>query len=210
MSMRSNHYDDFSLLDFGDLCMTIHVAKLTDLQQWDHKRARAYGASEKDMESGSEQDYGSASDEILEVESEGEKSDKIQLRELLTGLQTWATAAEEYAASVGSVPKQDLQDAALPSTPPAKRPRLDKQPVRNAKLCQALACVYNTAQPGQPARADGKRYCIWCDSQSMDEALGSKYKTGRIKQSLVNFKAKNAQVYESALLRLPPNFEEAT
>ena len=84
-----------------------------------------------------------------------------------------------------------------------------KQPVRNAKLCQALVCGYNTANPGQPARAEGKQFCIWCDSQSMDEALGSKYKTGRIKQSLVNFKTKNAQVYESALLRLPPNFEEA-
>ena len=122
MPKQSNHYDDFSMLDFGDLFMSIHVAKTTDLQQWDHKRARAYGASEKDMESGSEQDYGSASDEIPEVESEGEKSDKIQLRELLTGLQTWAKAAAEYAASVGSEPKQDLQDAALPASPPAKRP----------------------------------------------------------------------------------------
>ena len=127
MPKRSNHYDDFSMLDFGDLSMTIRVAKTTSLRQWEHRRAGAYGATEEGIESGSEQGYGSASESMAEEGTDDEKSDKLKLCEWLAGLQTWAKAVAEYAASVGSEPKQDLQDAALPASPPAKRPRLDTQ-----------------------------------------------------------------------------------
>ncbi len=42
---------------------------------------------------------------------------------------------------------------------------------RTNKLCQSDGCVFSVGQPGQPARADGTVYCVWCDAEGMKKHL---------------------------------------
>ena len=63
----------------------------------------------------------------------------------------------------------------------------DTRPIilkRNAKLCQAASCVFSTGQPGQPARAEGRELCIWCDPEAMEAELESPLGRQKIRKAL--------------------------
>ena len=87
----------------------------------------------------------------------------------------------------------------------------EMKPVRSSMLCQEPDCVYSRSEPGKPCRKTKKTvYCLWCDPQALRKAvLGGGNHLGNIKKSLTSFHATNMKVYESALSKLPPDFDDS-
>jgi len=151
------------------------------------------------------------------------KSETSMVKQLLKDLKAWSAIVEDFRPGL----------ATSACSPPAKIPRLspaqeeappelvlspgrrlmskqsaELRPVRRARFCQAPACVYNSASPGQPARVDDSDYCRWCDPEIMARALSHGQMTGHVKKNLSKFKATSEEVYKAALAKLPGDFVE--
>ena len=122
---------------------------------------------------------------------------------------SWGTGLSPIPEASPATPKQD-DEPVLPSpnkryrvktpaplaeptlVPSPKKRHTGKQPPqmelrRNPKLCQMAECVYNCAQPGQPAIARDTNYCVWCDPELMATALNDTHRRGNVKVTLSIF-----------------------
>ena len=73
--------------------------------------------------------------------------------------------------------------------------------------CANASCVFSRSRPGQPSWADKGRSCLWCDPEKLAAEVLSNTARRRVKQSLAEFKSKNAEVYDLACAKLPADFD---
>ena len=78
---------------------------------------------------------------------------------------------------------------------------------RNAKLCQAADCKFSTGQPGQPARAEGATFCMWCEPGAIKTTLESKAGRAKVTKALTLFRG-HAVAHRAALELLPDDFPD--
>jgi len=77
---------------------------------------------------------------------------------------------------------------------------------RFGHLCQAEGCIFSTGQPGQPARAEHSRFCMWCDAEAMKAELQSTSGRAKIAKALTLF-SKHPTTHSAALALLPDDFQ---
>jgi hypothetical protein len=218
--MLRSYYDPFSVtINIDDFLASIQVRKGGD--KIDGENAPAIDACEDSSDD--EESYAE-----LETDPYGEfDADKVllnlfklwQMNISITVEPIKRSTDEDDAACPQPSPKRPRQSAAQELVEPAMvmspgkrlhgKQAAELKPVRSAKLCQAPDCVYSRSEPGKPGRAVKTDYCIWCDPHALREALQDKYKLGHIKQTLTSFRARNTEVYESALSKLPPDFDDS-
>jgi len=195
------YYYDHAIVSYQDVFASLDVC--TD----ESKRGDVYG-------------HGGSGEKVL-----SRKGDATMVKQWLTALQTWAAIVEDFGASVDTrarspAPKMPRLSPVVEGAPPDvglspgrrlfSKQRAELQPVRRARFCQEPACVYNSASPGQPARADESSYCIWCDPEAMSRTLSNKRQIGHVKTSLNKFRDADVKIYESALAKLPEDFVETS
>ena len=102
--------------------------------------------------------------------------------------------------AVAPVAKRPSSSVAEPS---AKVLRAEKS--HRCRGVDGTACVFDVTSPGQPARFQTAGRCPWCCETNLREALARSNGRDMLGRSLRIFWAKDKDVFDAAVLRLPEN-----